>query len=210
MQPPGRSTFTQSGLIELGKPVETLPDGRFVEAKIPKEPRKKKGALPEPPQPFVGPPPVISGAGKPRGAKERSESQAPMQVFEAAVASQQPTEGVSQLPGTKIKKPRLVKGSQEAKDYMASIRAKGKSKKESASAPAPGASAVEAVMPKPKKGKKAVAEPDFDAQLAAARSAKKAEIKDADDDMATLEKLRKEKARAKRMAALIKAAAEDD
>ena len=209
MQPPGRSTFTQSGLIELGKPVETLPDGRFVEAKIPKEPRKKKDALPEPPQPFVGPPPVISGAGKPRGPKERGEPQAPMQVFEAATSSQQPTTGVSQLPGAKIKKPRLVKGSQEAKDYMKAIREKGMAKK-AASAPAAASAAVEAVMPKPKKGKKtaASAEPNFDSQLAAARAIKKADIKDADDDDAKLERLRKLK-KAQRMAAIL-AAADDD
>jgi hypothetical protein len=43
MQPPGRSTFTQSGLIELGKPVQTLPDGSFVEAKVPKDHGKEDG-----------------------------------------------------------------------------------------------------------------------------------------------------------------------
>jgi len=159
MTAPGRSTFTQSGLIELGKPVETLEDGRFVEAKIPKEPRKKKGALPEVPQPFVGPVPVISGAGKPRGAKTSEGPSEPLKVFQATAAASEAVpasatpvgEAVSGVKKTRAT--RFAKGSQEAKDYMASLRDKAKAKK--ASAPAPSKvekavkAAVDAVAPKP-------------------------------------------------------------
>jgi len=195
MQPPGRSTFTQSGLIELGKPVETLSDGRFVEAKIPKEPRKKKGALPEPPQPFVGPPPVISGAGKPRGAKESTGAAEPMKVFKPTVdiATPEAPTGEAVSGVKKTRGIRFEKGSQAAKDYMASLREKAKAKKAAASAPAPASAAVEAVMPKPKKGKKAVAEP------AVAVAAKTDEE---DDDMKLLKQMRK----LKRMQQLLKEA----
>ena len=157
MSPPGRSASSQSGLIEFGKPVETLPDGRFVEAKIPKEPRKKKGALPEAPQPFVGPPPVISGAGKPRGAKERSGPEKPLEVFQTTAMAPEPTaaaavgEAVSGVKKTRAS--RFAKGSQEAKDFMASLREKAKAKKASAPASAKVEkavkAAVEAVAPKP-------------------------------------------------------------
>jgi hypothetical protein len=157
MTAPGRSASSQSGLIEFGKSVETLPDGRFVEAKVPKEPRKKKGALPEVPQPFVGPPPVISGAGKPRGAKERSGPEKPLEVFQSTAMAPEPTataavgEAVSGVK--KSRASRFAKGSQEAKDFMASLREKAKAKKASAPASAKVEkavkAAVDAVAPKP-------------------------------------------------------------
>jgi hypothetical protein len=142
MTAPGRSTFTQSGLIELGKPIETLPDGQFVEAKKPREPRKKKNAEPEIPQPFVGPPPVISGAGKPRGAKASEGPEKPLQVFQAVAASSEgiPAEaapvGQAVSGVAKTRKTRFAKGSEEAKKFMADLRAKAVAKR--ASAPAAG------------------------------------------------------------------------
>jgi hypothetical protein len=196
MQPPGRSTFTQSGLIELGKPVQTLPDGSFVEAKVPKEPRKKKNAEPEIPQPAVGPPPVISGAGKPRGPKERGEPQAPLQVFQPSDPSRTPETGFSQAAGTVAavkppKRPRLVKGTQEAKDYMASIRGRKKTKETAVAAPAAPVAVAPVESAKPKKTRKAKAEP------AVATAAKTDEE---DEDMKTLKAIR----RLKRMQQLLK------
>jgi hypothetical protein len=213
MQPPGRSTFTQSGLIELGKPVQTLPDGSFVEAKMPKEPRKKKNAEPEIPQPAVGPPPVISGAGKPRGPKEREEAQAPLQVFQPSDPSRAPKTGFAQAPGTldaPPKRPKLEKGSQAMKDRMAALRAmrKTKTKETAVAAPAaPIAAAAPVAAAKPRKSKKkaAAAEEDFQANLEAARAAKKAttaaaKTDEEDEDMKTLKAMR----RFKRMQQLLK------
>lgn len=133
MSPPGRSTFTQSGLIELGKPVETLPDGQFVEAKKPREPRKKKNAEPEIPQPFVGPPPIISGAGKARG--QSGEPAAPLKVFTpvaegSEVADVDITSRGQAASGVhKTTKTPFIKGSEEAKAHMARIRKIGQEKK---------------------------------------------------------------------------------
>jgi hypothetical protein len=166
MQPPGRSTFTQSGLIELGKPVQTLPDGSFKEAKVPKEPRKKKNAEPELPQPAVGARPTISGAPRRRGEEDvlkvfqptaQTEGLAPVDKVAAGQA-------VSAIPKTRAVA--FAKGSQEAKDYMAKIRGlrKPKAKETTVSAPAaPVAAAPVAAVPvedaKPKKSRKAKAEP---------------------------------------------------
>lgn len=166
MQPPGRSTFTQSGLIELGKPVQTLPDGSFVEAKVPKAPRKKKNAEPELPQPAVGPPPVISGAPRGRG-RVTGEPDEPLKVFQptaqteglAPVDKVAAGQAVSAIPKTRAVM--FAKGSQEAKDYMAKIRGlrKPKAKETTVSAPAAPVATAPAADPKPKKSRKAKAEP---------------------------------------------------
>lgn len=172
MQPPGRSTFTQSGLIELGKPVETLADGSFKEAKIPK-PKKKKNAEPELPQPAVGPPPIVSGAPRRRGGGDDEV----LKVFQptaqteavAPVDKVAPGQAVSAIPKTRAVK--FAKGSQEAKDYMAKIRGLRKPKAKETTVSAPAAPAAVAPAPaaaaKPKKTRKAKAEP---AIAAAAKS----------------------------------------
>ena len=175
MQAPGRSTFTQSGLIELGKPVQTLADGQFVEAKVPKEPRKKKNAEPVPPQPFVGPPPKISGAGMPRGSKT-GEPEEPIKVFQA-VAPTDPSRvelpkapiGMSASGIDKTTKTRYAKGSQEAKDFMKRIRDM-KKKKQTIPASVSEQEVAEAVAaaPAPKKRSSKKKSADAEAMVAAA------------------------------------------
>lgn len=200
MSPPGRSTFTQSGLIELGKPVETLPDGQFVEAKKPREPRKRKDAEPEIPQPFVGPPPIISGAGKARG--QSGEPDAPLKVFTPVVAGSEMADvditsrGQAASGIHKTTKTPFIKGSEEAKAHMARIRKIGQEKKA-----AEKAAAEEAA-------KAIVAARDAAAKKAkATKKAKKLEKKGAEDDAGLATLRGSEEARERSLAAITPAKA---
>lgn len=118
-EPPVRIAPVQSGLMERGAIINTaLPAGVSVpEAEpAPKRIRKPKAAAP-------APAPAPLPEAKPKTVKKKAAPKA------EAPAAPAPAPAPAATPAAKpARKARFEKGSQEAKDYMAALRAKAKGK----------------------------------------------------------------------------------